>query len=96
MIKKIGLLCTNKRNINFEQLLVERDGHSISSDSEDSDDALLNFLDVERELPDVTVTHRHSTTINKDNLCALHVILAFLICRELYGQVYLTPLNFAL
>ena len=69
VIKKIWLLCTNKRNINFEQLLLERDGHSSSSGSEDSDDALLNFLDVERELPDVTVTHRHSTTnTNKDTL----------------------------
>ena len=67
VIKKIWLLCTNKRNINFEQHLLERDGHSSSSGSEDSDDALLNFLDVERELPDVTVTHRHSTTnTNKD------------------------------
>ena len=71
VIKKIRLVCLNKRNINFEQHLLERDGHSSSSGSEDSDDALLNFLDVERELPDVTVTHRHThchtnTSINHD------------------------------
>ena len=67
VIKKIRLVCLNKRNTNFEQPLVEGDGHSSSSGSEDSDDALLNFLDVERELPDVTVTHCHSSTnTNKD------------------------------
>ena len=67
VIKKIRLVCLNKRNSNFEQLLVEINGHSSSSGSEDSDDALLNFLDVERELHNVTITPRHSTAnINKD------------------------------
>ena len=62
---KKGLLATS--NMAIEQPLVERDSNFGSSDSEDSDNALLKFIDVERELPDVTLKHRPTTTtINID------------------------------
>ena len=67
VIKKIRSRCANKRNVNIEQLLFERDEYFGSSDSEDSDDALLKFMDVERELPDVIIKHHPTTTtVNLD------------------------------
>ena len=55
VIKKIRLLYGNKI---FEQPLL---GHAGSNNSENSDDALLEFIDEERELLDVT-----TATINLD------------------------------
>ena len=48
VIKKIRLI---RASVNFEQSLLEGHGRSSSSDSEDTDDTLLNSLDVEHELP---------------------------------------------
>ena len=72
MMKTIRMFCAKKgllatSNTTIERPLLERDRHFGSSDSEDSGDALLNFIDVERELPDVTLKHRPTTTtINID------------------------------
>ena len=48
VIKKIRMLSVNRRVPNCEQPLLERDGHVGSSDSEDSDHAFLQVIDMER------------------------------------------------